>query len=176
MRNLFVVLMVLALTGCSDTHSVKRVDGRAAVLDPTASAYVSVPMDGRYGQTVYPGSGKRTAFEVTRAFSPRLEKTTQARGTGTAGQDKDGALEKAKAGGYTYLIYPVILHWEDRATEWSGIPDKITVEISVIDVATGAVLDSARIEGKSKWATLGGDHPQDLLEKPLTDYARTLFP
>jgi hypothetical protein len=125
---------------------------------------------------VYPGPGKRTAFEVTRAFSPRLEKTTQARGTGTAGQDKDGALEKAKAGGYTYLIYPVILHWEDRATEWSGIPDKITVEISVIDVATGAVLDSARIEGKSKWATLGGDHPQDLLEKPLTDYARTLFP
>ncbi len=89
---------------------------------------------------------------------------------------KDGALEKAKAGGYTYLIYPVILYWEDRATEWSGIPDKITVEISVIDVATGAVLNSARIEGKSKWATLGGDHLQDLLEKPLTDYARTLFP
>lgn len=174
MRNLFVVVIVLALAGCSDTHSVKRADGRAAVLDPTASAYVSVPMNGRYEQTVYPSSGKRAVFEVTRAFSPHLKKTTQARGT--AGQDKDDALEKARAGGYTYLIHPVILHWEDRATEWSGIPDKITVEISVIDVATGSVLDSPRIEGKSKWATLGGDHPQDLLEKPLTDYARTLFP
>jgi hypothetical protein len=46
----------------------------------------------------------------------------------------------------------------------------------VIDVASGEVLDSAVIEGKSKWATLGGDHPQDLLESPLSDYARSLFP
>ncbi|NCF25983.1 MAG: DUF4823 domain-containing protein [Gammaproteobacteria bacterium] len=42
-------------------------------------------------------------------------------------------------------------------------------------MSTGEVIDSALIDGKSKWATFGGDHPQDLLEKPLADYARSLF-
>lgn len=172
MRAVYIASFVFFLTGCADTHNIKRLDASAVVLDRAGSAYVSVPVDGRYGQTIYPNSGRMTAFEVTRAFSPHLVKTTQGKGF----QTRDKALETARAGGYRYLIQPEILHWEDRATEWSGLPDQIKVEIDVIDVASGEVLDSAVIEGKSKWATLGGDQPQDLLESPLTDYARSLFP
>jgi hypothetical protein len=172
MRILYVVPFVVFLVGCTDTHNIKRADGSAVVLERSATAYVSVPMDGRYGQTMYPDSGRTTAFEVTRAFSPLLTKTTQ----GNVYMNRERALEEARAGDYTYLVHPEILHWEDRATEWSGLPDKIKVQVSVIDVASGEVVDSAVIEGKSKWATLGGDHPQDLLESPLTDYARSLFP
>jgi hypothetical protein len=29
-------------------------------------------------------------------------------------------------------------------------------------------------EGKSSWWTMGGDQPEDLLAKPLADYARQL--
>lgn len=172
MRTVSILLLVSVLPSCADTHSIKRSDASAAMLDPAGSAYVSMPMNGRYGQTVYADSGTITAVEVTRAFSAFLTITTQAR----YAQSKDEALEQARIEGYSYLVHPVIRHWEDRATEWSGLPDKISVEISVFDVATGELLDNARIDGKSKWATLGGDHPEDLLEKPLAEYARTLFP
>ena len=42
-------------------------------------------------------------------------------------------------------------------------------------IATGATIDSSEISGKSSWATLGGDHPQDLLPDPLALWAARLF-
>jgi hypothetical protein len=91
-------------------------------------------------------------------------------------EDFDTALKSAQAGGYSYLFYPEILLWEDRATEWSGRPDQASVKVSIVKADTGAVLDSAVVGGKSGIATFGGDRPEHLLPKPLSDYAATLFP
>jgi hypothetical protein len=68
-----------------------------------------------------------------------------------------------------------ILHWEDRATEWSGIPDKVEIRIDVIESARGDTIDSAIVKRKSGLATFGGDHPQDLLPKPVEDYVASLY-
>jgi Domain of unknown function (DUF4823) len=76
---------------------------------------------------------------------------------------------------FKYLVYPTILHWEDRATEWSALPDRVEVKIDLIETATGKLLDSVVIRGKSGVATLGGDHPQDLLPKPVDEFVSTLF-
>jgi hypothetical protein len=76
---------------------------------------------------------------------------------------------------FKYLVYPTILHWEDRATEWSALPDRIEVKIDLIETATGKLLDSVVIRGKSGLATLGCDHPQDLLPKPVDEFVSTLF-
>ena len=62
-----------------------------------------------------------------------------------------------------------------RATEWSGIPDKIEVKIIVYDGGTGKEVGSTLISGRSKWATFGGDHPQDLLPEPLNSYVESLY-
>jgi hypothetical protein len=45
----------------------------------------------------------------------------------------------------------------------------------VINVDSGEVIDSAVISGKSGLATFGGDRPEHLLPKPMSDYAATLF-
>jgi Domain of unknown function (DUF4823) len=76
---------------------------------------------------------------------------------------------------FKYLVYPTILHWEDRATVWSALPDRVEVKIDLIETATGKLLDSVVIRGKSGLATLGGDHPQDLLPKPVDEFVSTLF-
>jgi Domain of unknown function (DUF4823) len=34
---------------------------------------------------------------------------------------------------------------------------------------------STLISGQSKWATFGGDHPQDLLPEPLNSYVESLY-
>src|SRR3546814_3053484 len=74
-----------------------------------------------------------------------------------------------------YLVYLKIHHWEERATEWSGKPDQIEVEIRLFDGRKGTLLASQIVKASSSWATLGGDHPQDLLIKPFNDYAAGIF-
>jgi hypothetical protein len=41
-------------------------------------------------------------------------------------------LTHAKENNYGYLVFPTILEWEDRATEWSGIPDKASIKIAMV--------------------------------------------
>lgn len=173
MRLLPPLMLALMLLGCADTHKVTRTEGSksAVSLQRQASAYGAVPSDGRYGPTVYSGSGATVAQVVAAAFGSHLERVT----TGTKIEELDQALSSAKAGGFTYLLYPQILHWEDRATEWSAKPDLVTVKLSTYAAQTGQLLDSAMIDGKSGIATFGGDRPQDLLPKPMAEYAVTLF-
>lgn len=159
------------LSGCADTHQLARAPGKALTSSQQESAYVGLPQDGRLGHTSYPGSGALTAQAVAVAFSPYFGKVT----VGMKYEDFSIAQQTAKAGGYAYLLYPDILHWEDRATEWSGRPDQASVKVSVIDANTGKILDSAVVSGKSGLATFGGDRPEHLLPKPLADYAATLF-
>ena len=90
-------------------------------------------------------------------------------------QSFDDALKFTRDNGYKYLVYPTILHWEDRATEWSAIPDRVEVKIDIIESTTAKLLDSVVIKGKSGLATFGGDHPQDLLPKPVGEFVSTLF-
>lgn len=171
MRLIFVLLIVATFLGCADTHQLTRVTGTTASLSRQDSAYVGVPRDGSYGATPYPGSGGLTAQAVAAAFAPYLARVT----VGVKREEVDIALKSAQAGGYSYLIYPEILHWEDRATEWSGRPDQASVKVSIVRTDTGAILDSAVVGGKSGLGTFGGDRPEHLLPKPLSDYAATLF-
>lgn len=83
-------------------------------------------------------------------------------------------LLEAEKAGYDYLVVPEILHWEDRATEWSGKPDRVEIKISTYKVQSEVEIHSTIIAGRGKWVTLGGDHPQDLLSEPMDNYVSTL--
>ena len=76
---------------------------------------------------------------------------------------------------FQYYVVPEILHWEERATEWSGLPDRIELQLSVYEFGMRDNIASTHILGKSKWATFGGDHPQDLLPKPINDFVSSLY-
>lgn len=172
MRSIWPWFIAFALVGCTATHNINRTDSPEVGLDPDGTAYIPTPENGRFGEIVYHQSGYLTAVAVSRAFTPHFKRTTR----GSLAADRYSALKAAKAGGYTYLIEPEILHWEDRATEWSGLLDKIEVKISIVDVASGKLLDVAHIDAQSKWATLGGDRPEHLLNEPISEYANSLFP
>jgi hypothetical protein len=81
----------------------------------------------------------------------------------------------AKQANYKYLVYPTILEWEDRATEWSMLPDRASINVDIVDVTDGRTIESVVINDKSGIATLGGDHPQDLLPIPVEEFVSTLF-
>ncbi|WP_231708982.1 DUF4823 domain-containing protein [Pseudomonas denitrificans (nom. rej.)] len=167
-RLIAVAAFAVLPMGCMDsTHFVK--DGKPTGLPAHSSYYVALPEDGQYGAKPYPGSGKMTSSIIKSTLQKNSQKVTSSNRV----EDFDQALNSARIGGYSYLVFPTILHWEDRATEWNFMRDKVEVKIDIVDVFSGEAESSTVIDGKSGIATLGGDHPQDLLPDPINEYFRS---
>ena len=167
---LTLILLASLCAGCVHTYTAKSIS-RSGVLRTNATALVSLPEDGRFENIVYPGSGRKTALAVSKAFAKQLRTVDVTPQAGALSQH----LEQARAGRFDYLIVPTVVHWEDRATEWSGRPDRIEIEIRAVDVPSEKTLSLGSVAGKSKWATFGGDVPEDLLDLPLGMYIDWLF-
>ena len=173
MKNLLIVLCITVLvSGCADTVRITQDPNYGHVTLPTsATAYVSVPRDGQYETKTYRGSGLSVTTIIRSSLLMHLVQVDQ----GFEVESFTQAIKSAKSNSVDYLFFPTILHWEDRATEWSGIPDRAQVKVVIVDIKTSEVISSAIIDGKSGVATLGGDHPQDLLPKPVAQFIDGLF-
>lgn len=163
-------LASLLLLSCAHSYALDR-QMQSGLLPPHATLYVSLPEPGRYGEKPYEMSGRQTGEAIVRAFAPEVDRVI----LGTRTESADAARLSAQAQDASHLVYPTILHWEDRATEWSGVPDRLRLQIRIYGVASGKLLDSAEVSGKSRWATFGGDHPEDLLDRAVGDYLLLLF-
>lgn len=171
-RCIAIVVSALLIVSCADTHQVVRSDASSDVrLNATSTIYIAVPADGVYGANTYRGSGQNTAQIINSAFAKRSRSTKAGRITQSFAEARNTALSES----WQFLVYPTILHWEDRATEWSAIPDTVEVKIEVVEVATDRSIASAVIKGKSGLATFGGDHPQDLLPEPVDEFVSSLY-
>lgn len=171
LSKLFSLLLLLLLIGCSDTYQLVKHETSDASLSRGATAYILLPGDGHYESIIYPGSGVIVAREIKNAFQPYLKEIRVApQLTGF-----DIGIASARAEGFDYVIQPEISHWEDRNTLWSSIPDKASIKLSIIDVNSGLIIDSAELGGTSKIMTFTNDPPEVLLPKPLADYAESLF-
>ena len=171
MKTIFIVLAIAVLSSCADTTQLTKSGNESFKLVTENRIYVSVPTDGRYGNKTYHGSGANVSQIIMSSFSkyaPGIE-------SGNTFQTREQALAYAKNSSSDFLILPTILEWEDRATEWSGIPDKVSIKIALIHVGSGKTMSSAIIKGKSGLSTLGGDHPQDLLPEPVDEYAKSMY-
>lgn len=174
MKLKLIILLSLSVlfVGCADTHNIIRnTPEKQTKLSKDAGFYITISKDGTYGTSTYSNSGIMTARAILEALSLHASNIQIAEQYNSIDESKIIATQDNCG----YLINPTILHWEDRNTEWSGKPDKIAVKIEIISIPDGLVIDSATINGKSKWVTFGGDHPQDLLPKPFGEYFDQLF-
>lgn len=168
-----IVPVIVLLSACTHSYETSHspIAGAASEVGIARESrvLVSLPKDGSYGNKMYQNSGRMTQDAVIAAFRGRVADVEGLETTEPMAQTLTGACGT----GYDYLIEPQILHWEDRNTEWSGKPDRITVALKVADCATGTIVDDVTISGTSKWATFGGDHPQDLLAEPVKRFAES---
>ena len=172
MKRLAFVLIFM-LSGCAHTYEFKPSDRSGGGLDlpPEPSFFVAVPADGQYGSQTYAGSGRMVRDAIVSALSQHVREVQAAVEFASLAEN----LAAARTSGRGFLVQPTIVHWEDRATEWSGKPDRMSVRLELYDVSSGENVDTVMISGKSRWATMGGDHPQELLEEPLKTYASRIF-
>lgn len=172
--RLILSLLVALITssGCTNSYRLEqipltdRAGSDALVVSDSTPVQVSLPIDGTYGEHCYLGSGRSAQQAVISTLR-------------AVGVDAQGAPSESSphVGGSSrpWRVEPRIIEWEDRATEWSGKPDRIRIELNTVD-GTGKVIDAAVVSGSSKWATFGGDHPQDMLLPALTPWAARFRP
>jgi Domain of unknown function (DUF4823) len=148
-------MVATLLAGCYVSNREIKYSVRGSVPVGTA-INVSTPEDGIYMEDVYPNSGKVVARKLVAALTPYYP----------------GSSVSNEAGPSGYLIEPKILHWEDRATEWSGKADRVKVSLPLY--RSGSLIGSALVTANSSFFTFGGDHPEDLLDAPFEAYAASL--
>lgn len=166
-----IVGLAFIVIGCRTTTVTPVSTSPAKKVDRGAAVYIVTPRDGNYGKEEYPGSGKEVATALQGAFVRYADEVI----IGGELDSTSDAIEAAKLKKCQYLVIPKITHWEDRATEWSGIRDKLVIFIKVVSVEDGVEVRSVEVSGKSSWFTFGGDHPQDLLGSPIQQFVKTLF-
>ncbi|QQX79214.1 DUF4823 domain-containing protein [Shewanella sp. KX20019] len=167
---IFLGATLLTLAGCSSSYKHNEFQKPEIQLNKNTGVLISTPKNGWYDDKEYRTSGRMTANEVRRAFSKNSRKVSI-----TTECDGDSCLDTIDSDTYGYYVQPIILHWEDRATEWSGISDKLEIQIITFDSKTKKEIGNTTFSGESKWATFGGDHPQDLLEEPINKYVEGLY-
>jgi Domain of unknown function (DUF4823) len=170
--NKIAIALLLFLAACSNKYRTDSFQPPAEALSRSKSAYIMLARDGNYGGKTYAASGRLVSQQLFGAVTPRLNKTEMA----TSVESREQAIAAARGKALAYVFEPVILNWEDRATEWSGRPDRITIMISVWDAASGKSLASGTERASSKWFTFGGDHPQDLVPVLMSNFANRVIP
>jgi hypothetical protein len=167
MRFSTLIVFTSILSGCTATYKQEALIQPNINLVRGKSVAIATPINGFYETEEYQSSGKMTSLAVQSAFA-RFSSTITV-------MPECKNIACLKDSNHYYYVIPEILHWEERATEWSGKPDKIEVKISVYDNLNLKELASTIISGTSKWATFGGDHPQDLLDEPINAYVQSLY-
>ncbi len=165
-----VIISILLTAGCAATYENRDLKPLDAKLNSNLGVLISVPKDGSFGDKQYSNSGRMTANAVRTAFgkyATKVDISDSCQG--------EGCLSEAYIIKYGYYVKPVILHWEDRATEWSGKSDRVEIQLVIYDTVTRQEIANSTYTGKSKWATFGGDHPQDLLAEPTNKFVDTLY-
>jgi len=171
MRYFFIISFSILILSCSaHFQQIDLTNKPQAKFDSQGKVLIATSQDGHYGTINYPGSGLMTSQSIIKAFA-RHTKLAMTIICSTI----DSCLNEAKKNGYSYLVYPEILHWEERATEWSGKPDRIEIKVTLFTVDNGEIVHSAVLAGRSKWVTLKWDHPQDLLPGTVNTYTSALY-
>lgn len=170
-KSVFVLVLALSVVGCASSKTTTVVENRTDAISTDASFLVAVEGDGKYIDKTYPGSGGMARAAMVAALSRYTSDVTDIPNA----VPQDAAIMSALEQNVDYLVYLKINHWEDRATEWNGLLDRIEIEIRLLNGKSGDVLESTILTANSKWATLGGDHPQDLLPMPFNEYAASIF-
>ena len=172
MMRFVLVAFLVGVAGCTAKYQVHDLAGTTNThLDKSKGVYVALPQDGAYGAVTSAGSGPIVAQAVATAFSGVAARVNVAERT--VGNDQSILAAKSLSAGY--LAVPIIVQWEQRATEWSGRPSRLAIRLTIFDVASGEQLRSSAIEGRSRIVSFISTSPESLLHDPLTEYVRGLY-
>ncbi len=166
-----LVFILLFLNACAYTqHSLSPINTQTASPSSSDAFCVMVATDGAYGGEIYAGSGRTVSNRILYVIRQRHPITQLVETI-----DEDQAIHLCAAKGANYILSPLILHWEDRATNWSGMRDHIKIEIRLIKVAPKIFVRSAIFEARNSWFTFVNDDPSELIDESFDQVIANLI-
>lgn len=170
MKKILVCGLIGLLSACATNKLTFNVDD--AAITKSQSVYIMLPENGHYGSIEYDFSGDDVQQKLAREFQttsiaqvlfPREIKSVQE------------SLKEAEQQNTDLLICPIITHWEDRNTPWSGRRDKVGLNIRIIDVKSKKVVSDADLYGTNNSITFIANQPNTLLPKMVKKYVSHLY-
>ncbi|MCB1125815.1 MAG: DUF4823 domain-containing protein [Verrucomicrobiae bacterium] len=158
--SLVIAVAATPLVGCKSTYHVQQYQAPGSLLRPEEGVFIIVPPDA-YDE---PGSGLKCAETLLEAFRPHCQRLTLSDEVTVLGTHLTNAIHQ----GFTYVLESDVFSWEEEPTEWTGKSDFLNIELRLLSPPDGRVVSKARFDARSKWATFGGDHVEDLL-KPFAN-------
>ena len=171
-RLVLIGFLSLFLDGCfakSEILQGNQTTSGSAIAKTDAIA-IMLPNDGSYGSTVYAGSGRLVASKIKQATFGKAQNSEIVETV-----KPEEAVEYCKERDIRFLIRPSILHWEDRATNWSGIRDHIKVELVLMNPRDKSTLNSLMFNATSTWWTFVNNPPEDMLDESFEEAVRKLL-
>lgn len=169
MKTLIILALTAAMGGCAANKNV--IPAHQAAPPNVDRCCVTTSPDGRYGDEVYTGSGR----ELSNRIVALLRESGMPQSVVVPAADAKAGAAQCQAEGARAMLIPAILHWEDRATQWSGSLDRITVDVAVADVATREILRRGTFQANNAWATFVNNPPEDLLDDKFAAFIRQLI-
>lgn len=162
---------VFCLAGCATANIERMNTVQSPVLTGQEKVFVALPRDGAYQNVQYTYSGQ----QVQQAFFEELSHYAADVVLGNEVMSLETAQAQAKKVHAQVLFYPVITHWEDRNTPWSGLRDKVRVNVQVYSVGTDKVLDRTSLYATNRWFAFVNAAPANLLKKIVNPYLKQLY-
>ncbi|WP_372519656.1 DUF4823 domain-containing protein [Candidatus Ruminimicrobiellum ovillum] len=170
LKGLLVIFCMFILNSCA-SYQVNNYSNKENSLNPDQIIFIALPKDGTYGSIKYDGSGIKTQKALYTAFFKHANEIY----TGNTAESLNDTKEIAEKEGADILVYPIISHWEDRNTAWSGRRDKVQVEILVLALKDNLTIYKSSLKATSNSIVFVNGSPEDLLHRVFTEYVSKLY-
>lgn len=172
-----LLVTIIGLTGCSafPVTTVQPVaSGSNFAAEHSAVICILVPPDASFEGESYSGSGGEIAEKIRDALD------NFGRPSRLVSQIQANALTICREMETALVLQPTILHYEDRATGWSGKPDRVELKLSLYKLDQPDQKRSIFYEAKSnimysahfEW---GNARPSALLREDFEHSVRKLL-
>lgn len=166
MKKLFLILFpCLLMLSCTSSFKYDYYNENTELLLKDKRVVITVSKDAYSAQN----SGEHVSTVIKNQLKPYTRKVLIVSKKHYLDDFTDEDLKNVD-----YVIIPELYKWEDHATFWSGIPDKIEFSIEIYDPERN-LLKSAQIKGKSTAFAMGTNDPSELFEKPVKEILKKFF-